>query len=64
MLLFFNTRLYFYMNLLNIIFQLTSLFFSNCDFVVSDNRDPKYCSMCQCKYENRNTTVIKVSKQI
>ncbi|XP_052243946.1 proton-transporting V-type ATPase complex assembly regulator TMEM9-like isoform X2 [Dreissena polymorpha] len=32
----------------------------NCLFVVGFNIDPKMCNLCQCKYENRNTTTIKV----
>ncbi|XP_052808851.1 putative protein 2 isoform X2 [Mya arenaria] len=32
----------------------------NCDFVVGDKIDSKFCAMCQCKYENRNTATIKV----
>jgi len=42
---------------------------SNCDGAILSNPDakeliggkgPEFCVRCECKYENRNTTIIKV----
>lgn len=44
------------------------MFFSNCDGVVLPSLGDKVkdkeqiCPRCECKYENRNTTIIKVIK--
>ena len=35
------------------------MYFSTCEYVVKNNTNIN-CALCQCKYENRNTTTIKV----
>jgi hypothetical protein len=44
------------------------LIFSDCDSVILPRyaekikgKEQEFCPRCECKYENRNTTVIKVS---
>lgn len=44
---------------------------SNCDSVILPKysekikgKEQEFCPRCECKYENRNTTVIKVSQRV